>query len=227
MAWALKVLDLSHHNVGPGGDPIDFGAIAAFNDGLIKGVILKATQGTTYTDPRYRERKEAARAAGLLVGAYHFNTGEDVGRQVDHFFDIAEPDENMILALDFESYPPSQMSLHQARQFLELGDARLGRSLWLYTGNRFKELSVREDEEAHEFFGQHPLWLAQYGPEPKMENAAGAPLPWAEPTLWQFSGDSINNPGWDIPGIDPSMSKKIDLNAYGKSDDLFVQDWSA
>src|SRR6202011_1161753 len=61
------VVDLSHHN----GD-VDLQQAAT--GGGILGVIHKATQGLTYTDPLYEENRDKASAAKLLWGAYHFGT---------------------------------------------------------------------------------------------------------------------------------------------------------
>jgi hypothetical protein len=46
------------------------------------------------------------------------------------------------MALDLEDYRASQMTLAQAVQFLQRGDEKLGRPLWIYSGNRIKELIV-------------------------------------------------------------------------------------
>ena len=86
-----KVLDLSHHNCGPSGDPddpIDFAAVAAFG---VKGIIHKASQGVSIRDKKYGERRRDAVAAGLLWGAYHFATGDDADAQVKWFLECAQP----------------------------------------------------------------------------------------------------------------------------------------
>ena len=50
-------------------------------DGIV-GVIYKATQGTSYTDDTYVNQQHAAKAAGLLWGAYHFAEATNVDQQV-------------------------------------------------------------------------------------------------------------------------------------------------
>jgi lysozyme len=71
------VIDLSHFNQNP-----DFNL--AKGDGLL-GVIHKTTQGTSRFDPTYIAHRDAARAAGLLWGAYHFGTGADGLEQAEFF----------------------------------------------------------------------------------------------------------------------------------------------
>lgn len=222
MAVNLKVVDLSHHNVGPDGGDIDFSAMKDFG---IRGVILKATQGVTYHDPTFLDRREAARAAGLLVGAYDFNTGDPVKQQVEYFFDFVKPDDQMLCALDFEDNKKSNMSLQQAREYLEYADQKLGRNFWLYTGNRFKQLITDADEDMASFFGQHKLWLAQYGPQPKLVDVNGDRLPWDKATLWQFSGDGVNNQGISVPGVDDAQASTLDMNSYDGTDEQLAADW--
>src|SRR5437763_12676400 len=48
---------------------IDWSKVAAVG---VRFAFLKASQGTTYTDPTYAANRSAARAAGARAGAYHF-----------------------------------------------------------------------------------------------------------------------------------------------------------
>ena len=75
------VIDLYHgDNVN-----VDFSVIRSEN---IDAVILKASQGT-WTDPTFLERVQEVRAAGLLVGAYHFLDGSSPADQIAHFLTVA------------------------------------------------------------------------------------------------------------------------------------------
>jgi hypothetical protein len=58
-------LDISHHQ----GEQPDLARAA--RDG-IQFVIIKATEGSTFVDPRFGANLAEARAAGLLVAAYHY-----------------------------------------------------------------------------------------------------------------------------------------------------------
>jgi GH25 family lysozyme M1 (1,4-beta-N-acetylmuramidase) len=222
MAPTLKALDLSHHNVGPNNGDIDFAAVAAFG---ILGVILKATQGVKMQDPTYADRIVAVRAAGMLGGAYDFNTGDPVKQQIDNFFDLTKPDDKLLCALDFEDNRVSQMTLTMAREYLELADAKLGRKFWIYSGNRIKELIPDADDETRTFFGTHKLWGCQYGPEFKMVDEHHQPLPWDKVTLWQFAGDGVNAQGIKIPGVDPRQAGSLDMNSYDGDDNALTADW--
>ena len=195
-----KVIDIYHGN-----SIHDFAAIKAA--GII-GVIHKCTQGAGYADPMYATRRKSATDAGLLWGAYTFNSGEDTAAQVKEFFSHAEPDANTLMCLDFEDNPHSQMSIDQARAFLVQADAQLGRKLVLYSGNRVKDLLGNKIDS---FFGDHRLWLAQYGPVAHVQPS------WSKQWLWQYSETGR------LPGTDGA----IDLNAYNGTDDQLNQEWAS
>jgi lysozyme len=206
----------AHHT-----DPVaDFRAMASAG---IWGMIHKATQGIGVSDPAYARRVQNARLAGLLTGAYHFNTGDTVQGQINHFFDVAQPDYRTLMALDWEDNRASQMTLSQAVQFLQIGKEMLGRPLWLYSGNRVKEQIVHASEEIRQTFAECPFWLCEYGPVAKMKDSTGKPLPWVEPTLWQRTGDGIGPGPHTMPGI---LTKGIDINSFQGTRDDLVEAWT-
>lgn len=226
-----KVIDISHHNEGSHGHgahpwPITISDAALMKAFGIVGVILKGTQGVRGGDPTFADRRKLFSDAGMLLGAYDFNTGDPVKDQVDFFFDYVKPDDKMLCALDFEDNAHSEMSLEMAREYLELADARLGRKFWIYSGNRIKTLIVDADQETRDFFGAHKLWGCQYGPRWKNVDANGNQLPWADgPTLWQFSGDGTNSQGIVVPGL--LNGGTVDMNAYGATDDELAAAWAS
>jgi lysozyme len=215
----LKVLDLSHHNCGPSGDPddpIDFAKVAAFG---VKGIIHKASQGTGVVDHKYAERRQDALDAGLLWGAYHFATGDDVDAQVAWFLKCAKPDVSTLLALDHEPNGGNELDLAGARAFLESGSGQDGgRELVIYSGNLIKEQMARGLSAAdREFFAGHRLWLCEYGPR------AILPPAWSSYWLWQFSGDGTATHGIVVPGI--FAGGKVDMNTFDGSDDELAAQW--
>lgn len=66
-AKAIDVSSWQH----PSGEAIDFGKVKAAG---YSGVWIKCTQGTTYVNPFFHGDYNAAKAAGLVVGAFHFAT---------------------------------------------------------------------------------------------------------------------------------------------------------
>jgi len=205
----LMVVDLYH------GDVVTSFADAAKSG--IRGIIHKATQGTRIADSAYEARRRNATDAGLLWGAYHFATDADVDAQVAHFLGVARPDSATLVALDFEPYSNHTMRLAQTRQFLVMVKQKLGRRAVLYSGNLIKELL---GSKVDNFFGAHRLWLAQYGPVPKVQRS------WKKPWLWQYSGDGIGPGPHTVPGI-PGANGQLDLNSYNGMPEQLATEWAS
>ena len=169
------VIDISHHN-----GTLNFSKIKA--DGII-GVIQKATQGQSNTDPTYASNRKKAVAAGLLWGAYHFATGSDGVKQAEHFLGVAEPDDSTLLVLDFEPNPTGpSMSLDEARAFVTHVESVHGRFPGFYSGHFIKGLLGNSTDST---LAQCWFWLAQYGP------TAVVPKNWSTWTMWQYTDGAI------------------------------------
>lgn len=201
------VVDLSHHN-----------AATNFQDARqagVVGVIHKATQGAGFVDRKYASRMPQAKAAGLLWGAYHFGTGDDVELQLHHFLSTVQPDAKTLVALDLEvngTAPSNTMSLSQARTFLRGIEASLGRKAVLYTGSYLKdELGSASDA----YFGSHRLWWAQYADAPTIQAS------WKDYWLWQHTDGFHGSPPKQIAGIGP-----CDCETYQQSAEQLAKSWA-
>ena len=172
------VVDLSHYNTVS-----DFSTVKA--DGIV-GVIHKATQGTSYTDPTYSSRRSQALGSGLWWGAYHFGTGSDGGQQAQYFLSVVNPGPADLLVLDFEENTSggSNMTLSQAEQFVSLIQNKTGRWPGIYGGSYIKQVlgSTQNSVLSNCWF-----WLAQYG------SSAVVPTTWPTWTMWQYT-DGTNGP---------------------------------
>lgn len=126
------------------------------------------------------------------------------------------------MALDFEDNRASNMTLAQAVEFLDRGDQKLGRPLWLYGGNRIKETIIHATQATRDFLAKHPLWGCQYGPIFKLFDANQKALPWLRVSLHQFTGDGVGPVPHSVPGI---VGSGIDINSYAGSDDDLCREW--
>jgi GH25 family lysozyme M1 (1,4-beta-N-acetylmuramidase) len=204
------VVDLYH------GDAVrDFGLVKAAG---IVGVIHKASQGIRVNDPTYAARRFAAKAAGLLWGAYHFNTGDDVVSQVDHFLQAAKPDGETLMALDFEDNSASEMSVDDCADFLDILGNRIKQRPVLYGGNRIREQLPKASAATRAFVASHPLWLCEYGALAKL------PPGWSSYFLWQFTGDGVGPQPHSVQGI---STAGIDLSTYGGNAEQLAEEWAA
>jgi GH25 family lysozyme M1 (1,4-beta-N-acetylmuramidase) len=205
----MRVIDLFH------GDRVSSFKKAAENG--IWGVIHKATTGATGSDPAYAKRRQPAREAGLLWGAYHWGTKADVADQIENFLDHATPDKDTLVALDFEPSGNNTMSLGQARQFMKLIAEKLGRKPVIYSGHLIKEKLGNRDDE---FFGSHRLWLAQYSPNPKVQKS------WSKFWLWQYTDSTKGMSPNTAPGIPGDAKGNLDCNSYEGTRDQLRSQWA-
>lgn len=195
--------------------------LAVAKEAGLLGIIHKATQFVA--DHSYAGRRVWAGECGLLWGAYHFNTGENVQTQAHRFLSVAEPDASTLCCLDLEPYPRNHqpMSLAMAREFMEIVDDATKRKTWLYSGSAIKALIVGASQADREFFADHPFWICQYNVVPVMTDENHRPLPWTKPDLWQYTGDGIGPLPHTLPGLQPN----IDLNSWAGTDQALRDLW--
>jgi lysozyme len=178
------VMDLSHHNEESRGHPIDYVAAAA--DGIL-GVIYKATQASAMQDKTYDANRAAAKAAGLLWGAYHFGGLGDGAAQADFFLATAKPDSKTLLALDLEDYvvkkgsPPRIMPRDEAERFVLRIKEKTGRFPGVYTRRNLADNDLGITAASPLASCWH--WLSAYTLTPRRPRA------WPAWTLWQYTGD--------------------------------------
>ena len=182
------VVDISHHNG-------NVNLIKAKQDGIV-GVIHKGTQGTGMSDSKYTANRQAAQAAGLLWGAYHFGTRADGAAQADFFLSKVNADDQTLLVLDYEPNGNSTMTLDQARAFVSRIKAKTGRFPGLYSGSLIKDQLGGKPVDP--ILSQCFLWIAQYGPQVK-----NIPQTWPTWTMWQYT-DGVAGPSpHSVDGIGP------------------------
>lgn len=168
MAKPTLVVDLSHHQ-----PDVDFHALKA---GGIVGVILKATEGTTYVDDTFHARRSAAIEAGLCVSSYHFLKPGNYDDQMRHYVDTVQPPAGGRIVLDHED---PGVSLDNLKKCVE---GFVGVEVTIYSGNLIKEqLGTKFDE----FLAvRTSLWIAHYtgADKPKWPDRT-----WPAWSLWQFT----------------------------------------
>jgi lysozyme len=155
--------------------------------------IVKATEGFTWTSPRFVEQVTGAKAAGLLVGAYHFfrSTSAAVD-QMKHFLDTVGAlgfPLDLPLALDVEEaihdHEAAMSMAASVRVALDELVRLTGRRPLLYISPSYA--AALPDQG---FADVADLWIAHYD-----VRAPKLPPGFKEWKLWQFSGSAT------IPGI--------------------------
>lgn len=200
---ADAVIDLSRFRVVADYDQLKAGGIAA--------IIHKASERTTFSDPRYARARDLALENGLLWGAYHFGSGDDPAAQVEHFLRViqvdGELDAQTLVALDWETTyikETSQMKIEQAEGFVEAFAQRTGRLPVLYTRANFVRRQLPAQRET--ILTRCPLWIASWTRTPILHEA------WKTFYLWQYTDG----------GPDPAKSGPLTRPTPGIA---FVQDY--
>ncbi|MBO9665932.1 MAG: glycoside hydrolase family 25 protein [Bdellovibrio sp.] len=196
-------IDVSHHNNDRG--PIDFRKVKAAGYDF---VYIKATEGTNYLDPYFYRNCEAAKAAGLLIGAYHFfRPGKDAVAQAKFFYDkIKHIDLDLVLDCDWEVHDQIDEAeqVKRLKLFLDYILNTVGQKCMIYTGKWFIDEVDMKDRKTPlpQWLASHPLWLSDYSPA-----SVAIPAPWKSYTILQTSESGI------VPGI----VGKCDLNVFSGS----------
>lgn len=220
--------------------------LAAAKAGGIVALLHKATEGGDLADPAFAAAMIAAKAAGILRGAYHFANNYRSGADQADFFlatvgltaDKGSPTQAELLVLDHETNARSKfgtMDIGRAVAFVERVHERTGRWPVYYSYLSMLGATVRAATPAQRaVLAKCPLWLAAYGPDPRHTAPPKAPpltpggekvTVWADWGLFQYANGSAGPEDREtfprtVPGWrDP----KQDRSAFrGTADDLAV-----
>jgi lysozyme len=207
------LIDVAHWELGGNVE-------AAAAHGLV-ALWAKSTQGVGYVDPSYEGWRKDSRDAGILFGSYAFGTNQHSGtEQADYF--LAHSDRASLLCLDWENNPnaPKQtMDLAHAEEFVARVHEITGRWPVLYSGRSF--LDERRIPSSS-VLGHCPLWLAQYGEEPKH-----TPKPWAVWDLWQYTNSAAGpHDETRYPRRTPGFGIRCDRSVW-RGDLASLREWWA
>lgn len=175
-------LDISHHQ-----GEVDFRRLKA---GGCKFIFLKASEGVSFTDPKFAFNRQAARAAGIPCGAYHyFTTDVPAVVQAAHFVDVvgSVPLGDLFPVVDvederqFKGVSPKRAA-DMVVAWMEEVEKRLGVPSMLYADESMIVHALGSDLRLAQ--SGRLLWYAKFQsrllvPPP--------PPPFERVTIWQFS----------------------------------------
>ena len=152
---------------------------ATAHDPNIKYVYIKATEGATHKQHRYRRNLENARRHGVKVGSYHFmRTSTPIQKQFENFISMVRPDEqDLVPLLDVETREGWTIKQLQdsVMKFAQLLEQYYGCKPMIYTSSSYFNNYLGAQ------FARYPLFIARYSKsEPQLYFGAK----WI---LWQFS----------------------------------------
>lgn len=172
-------------------------------------VFVKATDGKTGVDPMYVKHRDQAKAAGFIVGAYHyFRFDESVATQIEMFLKTTGgwPEGELPPVVDVEwdkfssKYGPGKTMDTEAADLVMAYITLLGLTIRsypiVYTNAYFFSPGRRA-----ETFKLCKLWVPNYSA--KSIEQVKIPIPWEKATFWQ------NSESFSLDGVD-----KIDTNIF-------------
>lgn len=165
----LTGYDLSHYNATfPAGG--DF-------------YIVKATEGTGYRDPAHAQHLAAARATLQPVGHYHYATGAaPASDEAAFFYDHADvrPGESVWLDCEEPALIGTDACVEWCLTFLRYCGAHMPGGVGIYLPDH-----IITAYDWTPVAARYPLWVARYGPPPKLAH-------WPNWALWQYTDTPVD-----------------------------------
>ena len=194
--YEIHGIDISHHQ----GD-IDWELLrnAMIEKCPVRFILIKATEGTTIVDPKFKENFTNAREYGFIRGAYHFWSNKSSARSQAYFFldNVLLIDGDLPPVLDIEN-KPKDVSIEDFQRdvltWLHIVEDKYHVKPIIYTYYKFK-LNYLNDP----VFDDYPYWIAHYYVD-KVEYAG-------EWKFWQHTD----------AGRLPGIKGYVDFNIYNGS----------
>jgi lysozyme len=182
-------------------------------------VIVKATEGETYTDPTFNNDWTGAKAAGLLRGAYcFFHPNLDPVKQATRFISVVKAmndDGELPHALDLEVTDGVSQDkiIANAKIWLDQVEQAFGRKAFIYSGVSFLEANFSVlGGGPPPWAKDYPLWLAWYPNQYTDGMTPAMPRGWYSWTIWQYGDKGVVN----------GINAKVDMDLFnGTLDDLY------
>ncbi len=184
--YPIRGVDVSYYQ-----GEIDWGILAEEN---IDFAFIKATEGSSHIDTKFKENWEQSGKTRLKRGAYHFFSFESTGEaQAEHFISVVPKEEGMLSpVVDIEFYgdrfynkPDVEETRKQLQSLLDRLEEYYGVKPLIYIRGAFDE---------------YPLWIRNIYFSPNM----GMPGKW---TFWQYDSDA------KLQGYS-GEEEHIDLNVF-------------
>lgn len=164
-------------------------------DSHAQAVIVKATQGTGYVNPKYNYQVELAKSLGKKLGYYHYAGGGDPVAEADYFINnISGYVGTGMLIIDWEGYQNSAFGTTTwVRQFVDRVHDRTGVWCVIYVS----ESALAQVANCANDCG---VWVAKYASMnwnswtvPNMSVSSGA---FKFITGWQYTGGDMDRSIW-------------------------------
>jgi len=181
---SLNVADIYHNNT-----VTDWNVVKSNLD----AIYIKATEGSTYTDPNAAVNANGAQSVGLNYGFYDYfwpyakNSNADVSNaaaQADFFYGfIKNYSYSCIPVLDLEENngcTAAQIAADADAFIAEFESISGGQDIMIYTNQNFSNLYLDSS------FANYKLWFASPSSSPSVTNV------WSQYTMWQYGSGNVS-----------------------------------
>lgn len=163
----------------------------------VKFVYVRATEGTSIKDPRYRANIDSARKHSIYVGSYHVYSSKTTAYQQFANFKsvVSKKKQDLIPVLDIEGHHSGNLYMARVDKLLELMEKEYGVKPMIYTSEK-----VYLEHFSGKRYRSYHIFVAKYKGSPVIRY-----------TLWQHSKTGR------ISGI----SGDVDLDKFHKKHSLY------
>jgi len=152
-------IDISHHQ-----NNINWNAM---NKRKPHFIFLKATEGTTHKDTKYKEYKKKAESLDIITGAYHFfsysSNGYDQAIEFIKFSKLQKGNLPYVLDAEYRGTMPSNAKVtKELISFIRTIQTKTGQNPIIYCDYDYYIQYLKGKLK-----GSYPLWICDYRREPK------------------------------------------------------------
>ena len=194
--YEIHGIDISHYQRDINWKKLQF---ARIDNCPLRFILIKATEGSTRIDPKFKSNFENAKEYGFKRGAYHFWSNKSSAEKQAEFFlsKVHLETGDLPPVLDVEKFPKDKSAEEFRRELLtwlhEVENVYHCKPI-IYTYHNFKQEYLNTP-----VFDQYPLWIAHYYTEEMKYEG--------EWKFWQHTDTGR------LPGI----SGYVDFNVYNGS----------
>ena len=202
--YPIRGVDVSYYQ-----GTIDWSVLAKEN---IDFAFIKATEGSSHIDTKFKENWKQAGETPLKRGAYHFFSFESSGMaQAEHFISVVPKEAGMLPpVVDIEFYgnrfsnkPDAEKTRKELQSLLDALEAHYGVKPCIYATESSYSAYIRGA------FDAYPLWIRNVYFSPNI----GMPGKW---TFWQYDSEAA------LQGYS-GEAEHIDMNVfYGSEEEWAV-----
>ena len=132
-------------------------------------IFMKATEGATHKDSRYKSYRKEAQKLGISTGAYHFfsytSDGEQQARHFLKYANLRKDDLLPVLDCEYQKKMPQKTKVtNELVKFIRAVEKDLGVKPIIYCEEGYYKRYLKQD-----LGNRYPLWICDFRKQPQCE----------------------------------------------------------